>query len=120
MDLDRRQFLGLGASALAGTTLLGPRNASAQTPKRGGVFRLCTIIDPVGLDPHQTISFATMLNLSFTHSRLVKVKAGPSVKPGTYPIEADLAESWTRPNATTYGFKLRSGWRAATQPLPPS
>jgi peptide/nickel transport system substrate-binding protein len=116
MDLDRRQLLGLGATALAGTPLLGLRDASAQTPKRGGVFRLCTIIDPVGLDPHQTISFATMLNLSFTHSRLVKVKAGPSVKPGTYPIEPDLAESWTRPNETTYVFKLRRGVRWHNKP----
>ncbi len=116
MDLDRRQLLGLGATALAGTTLLGPRDASAQTPKRGGVFRLCTIIDPVGLDPHQTISFATMLNLSFAHSRLVKVKAGPSVKPGTYPVEPDLAESWTRPNETTYIFKLRRGVRWHNKP----
>src|SRR6266568_5039145 len=116
MDLDRRQLLGLGATALAGTTLLGPQDASAQTPKRGGVFRLCTIIDPVGLDPHQTISFATMLNLSFTHSRLVKVKAGPSVKPGTYPVEPDLAESWTRPSETTYVFKLRRGVRWHNRP----
>jgi peptide/nickel transport system substrate-binding protein len=52
-----------------------------------------------------------MTNLSFTHSRLVKVKAGPSVKPGTHPVEADLAESWTQPTDTTYVFKLRRGVR---------
>jgi len=33
------------------------------------------------------------------------------VKPGTYPIEPDLAESWTQPNDTTYIFKLKKGVR---------
>jgi peptide/nickel transport system substrate-binding protein len=73
-------------------------------------------LDPVGLDPHQTISFATMTMLSFTHSRLVKVKAGPSVRPGTYPLEADVAESWTQPTDTTYLFKLRKGVRRHNKP----
>jgi hypothetical protein len=42
-----------------------------------------------------------MTMLSFTHSRLVRVKAGPAVRPGTYPIETDVAESWTRTGDTT-------------------
>jgi peptide/nickel transport system substrate-binding protein len=58
-----------------------------------------------------------MVPLSFAYSRLVKVKAGPSVKPMTYPIEADLAESWTQPNDTTYLFKLKKGVR--WHPKPP-
>ena len=58
-----------------------------------------------------------MTNLSFTHSRLVKVKAGPSVMPGFLPIEGDLAESWTQPNDRTYVFKLRKGVR--WHPKPP-
>jgi peptide/nickel transport system substrate-binding protein len=58
-----------------------------------------------------------MVPLSFVYSRLVKVKAGPSVKPMTYPIEPDLAESWERPNPTTYVFKLRRGVR--WHPKPP-
>src|SRR2546421_9197 len=56
-------------------------------------------------------------NLSFTHSRLVKVKAGPSVAPGTQPLEPDLAESWSQPNDRTYVFKLRKGVR--WHPKPP-
>ena len=38
----------------------------------------------------------------------------PTVVPGTQPIEADLAESWSQPNDTTYVFKLRKGvrWQA--------
>ena len=57
-----------------------------------------------------------MTLLSFAHSRLMKVKAGPSVAPGTYPIEPDLAESWTQPTETTYVFKLRKGVRWHTKP----
>ena len=59
----------------------------------------------------------TMVPLSLVYSRLVKVKAGPSVKPMTYPIEPDLAESWTQPNDTTYVFKLKKGVR--WHPKPP-
>jgi peptide/nickel transport system substrate-binding protein len=58
-----------------------------------------------------------MCPLSFAYSRLVKVKAGPSVKPMTYPVEPDLAESWTQPSDTTYVFKLRKGVR--WHPKPP-
>ena len=55
--------------------------------------------------------------MSFTHSRLVKVKAGPSVTPGTFPLEPDVAESWSQPTETTYVFKLRRGVR--WHPKPP-
>ena len=115
--LTRRQLLALGAGAAAAapfitvTDLAAPGPAAAQTPKRGGGFRIPAILDPVGFDPHQTISFTTMTQPSFAHSRLLKVKAGPSVRPGTYPLEPDLAESWTQPNERTYVFKVRKGVR---------
>src|SRR5258705_12010579 len=53
---------------------------------------------------------------SFTHSRLLKHKAGPAIQPGTFPIEGDLAESWTQVNETTYVFKLRRGGRWQNKP----
>jgi len=118
--VSRRTALKVGAGALAlGVAGLGraPECAEAQTPKRGGVLRLTFQADPVHFDPQQTISFVTMVPLSFVYSRLVKVKAGPAVKPMTYPIEPDLAESWTQPNDTTYVFKLRRGVR--WHPKPP-
>jgi peptide/nickel transport system substrate-binding protein len=121
--ISRRDLLKAGGAAAvaglaSGSGLLAPEAAQAQTPKRGGTLRFTVIVDPVtGFDPQQTISFATMVPLSFAYSRLVKVKAGPSVKPGTYPIEADLAESWTQPNDTTYIFKLKKGVR--WHPKPP-
>ncbi len=122
-SISRRELLQLGGAAATAAAaggagvLLSPVAAPAQTPKRGGTLRLTFIVDPLGFDPHATISFATMVPLSFAYSRLVKVKAGPSVKPMTYPLEPDLAESWTQPNDTTYVFKLKKGVR--WHPKPP-
>ena len=115
MDLSRRHVLKLGGVALAGTAVR-PSHARGQTPKRGGTLALRTW-DPPHFDPLQTISYKTHIALSFTHSRLLKHKAGPSVIPGTFPIEGDLAESWRQPNETTYVFKLRKGVR--WHPKPP-
>jgi len=114
MNLSRRHLLKLGGAALAGASL-APAVARAQTPKRGGTLALRTW-DPPHFDPFQTISYKTHIALSFTHSRLLRHKAGPSVVPGTFPIEGDLAESWTQPNETTYIFKLRKGVRWQAKP----
>jgi peptide/nickel transport system substrate-binding protein len=122
MDMTRRDMLKLtgaaaGAAAFKGAAdLLSPSPAEAQTPKRGGVFRLRQAVLPVHFDPHQTIAFSTMMPLSYCMSRLVKIKAGSAVVPGTQPIEGDLAESWMQPNETTYVFKLRKGVRWHNKP----
>src|SRR5438094_4736554 len=114
MNLSRRDLLRLGGAALASASLV-PSVAPAQTPKRGGTLAIRTW-DPPHFDPFQTISYKTHIALSFTHSRLLKHKAGPGVVPGTFPIEGDLAESWTQPNDTTYVFKLRKGVRWHAKP----
>ena len=114
MDLSRRDLLALGGLTLAGTAL-APARARAQTPKPGGAFRFRGYTPP-HFDPHLTASYTTMINLSFTHSRLVKHKAGPLVTPGIFDVEGDLAESWTQPDETTYVFKLRKGVRWHTKP----
>jgi peptide/nickel transport system substrate-binding protein len=122
-QVSRRDLIKLGGIAVAagaagsGLQLLDPGKVEAQSPKRGGTFRMRFHLAPVHFDPQQTVAFTTMLPLSFTHSRLVKVKAGASVKPGTQPLEPDLAESWIQPNDTTYVFKLRRGVR--WHPKPP-
>jgi peptide/nickel transport system substrate-binding protein len=90
--------------------------ARAQTPRRGGVFRI-SAGDPSHFDPHLTVGWSTHIALSFTHSRLLKHKAGRSVVPGTFPIEGDLAESWAQTSDTTYIFKLKRGVR--WHPKPP-
>src|SRR5262245_64490114 len=114
----RRDLLKLGgaAAALGATGLALPGPAAAQTPKRGGTFRLRSHVAPVHFDPHQTIAFSTMIPLSFAYSRLVKVKGGSAVVPGTQPVEPDLAESWTQPTDTSYVFKLRRGVRWPPRP----
>ena len=119
-SMTRRDLLKLGTAAAAAGAALDLRGlpgAEAQQPKRGGVFRLRSHVAPVHFDPHQTIAFSTMIPLSFAYSRLVKVKAGPGVAPGTQPIEGDLAESWSRQGETVYVFKLRKGVR--WHPKPP-
>ena len=102
----------------AALPLLDREPAEAQTPKRGGVFRIRGEDATTGFDPHLFSNHHRIsTNLSFTHSRLVKVKAGPSIVPGTLPVEGDLAESWTQPNDRTYVFRLRKGVR--WHPKPP-
>ena len=113
----RRGFLQVGATALgaAAAPHLGPGTALGQTPRRGGTLTV-RLWDPPHFDPYLQVSYKTHIVYSFTHSRLVKHKAGPSVQPGTFPIEGDLAESWTQPNETTYVFKLRKGVRWHAKP----
>src|SRR4029453_17183478 len=53
---------------------------------------------------------------SFTHSRLLKYRAGPSISPGSFQVEGDLAESWSQPTELTYLFKLRKGVRFHAKP----
>jgi peptide/nickel transport system substrate-binding protein len=107
--LTRRDALTLGGLTLAGATL-APAVGRAQTPKRGGTLSL-RLWDPPHFDHMLIISYKTNIVLSFTHNRLVKQKAGPNVAFGTFPLEGDLAESWSQPNDTTYIFKLRRGVR---------
>jgi peptide/nickel transport system substrate-binding protein len=114
MDLSRREALKLAGVAFAGATV-APSLACAQAPKRGGTLTL-RLWDPPHFDHMLIISYKTNIALSFTHSRLVKPKAGPNIAPGTFPLEGDLAESWTQPNDTTYVFKLRKGVRWHNKP----
>ena len=119
--VSRRDLLKLaGAAAAAGAAggsldLLRPGSAAGQTPKRGGTIRLAGF-DAPHFDPHQTPHWWTFIYTSLTHGGLVRHKAGPSVQPGTLPIEPHLAESWERPNDTTYIFKLRKGVRFHAKP----
>jgi peptide/nickel transport system substrate-binding protein len=116
--LSRRDLLKLGGGALAASALapaIAPPAVSAQAPKRGGTLSL-RLWDPPHWDPHLTVSYKTHIAYSFTHSRLLRHKVGPGVAPGTFPIEGELAESWTQPNETTYVFKLRRGVRWQNKP----
>jgi peptide/nickel transport system substrate-binding protein len=113
MDLSRRTLLtgGLGLSAVA----MLPRAARAQAPRRGGVLTI-RAWDPPHFDTMLTTAYRVHVPITFTHSRLLRHKAGPAVAPGSFALEGDLAESWTQPNETTYVFKLRRGVRFHPKP----
>jgi peptide/nickel transport system substrate-binding protein len=115
MTLSRRDLLELSGMALAGTAL-NASAARAQSPKRGGTLTLRGW-DPPLFDQMLQTAYRVQIPITFTHSRLVKHKAGPGVVPATLAIEGDLAESWSQPNETTYIFKLRKGVR--WHPKPP-
>ena len=114
--IDRRDWLKLSGAALAVAALAPPGAALAQTPKRGGTLTV-RVWDPPHFDPYLIVAFKTQIIYSFTHSRRLKHKAGPSVPPGSFVLEGDLAESWSQSDDTTYIFKLRRGIR--WQPKPP-
>ena len=118
-SLTRRALLVRGGLGLAGAAVGGmvrSTSALAQAPKRGGTITI-RAWDPIHFDPYLSITYKTQVAYSFTHSRLLKHRAGPSVTPGTFPIDGDLAESWSQPTETTYVFNLRRGVR--WHPKPP-
>jgi peptide/nickel transport system substrate-binding protein len=117
MPLTRRELLIAGGLTAAGA-VVAPSIVRAQTPKRGGTLSL-RLWDPPHFDLHAAggLSYKLHIPMTFTHSRLVRTKTGPSVTPGTFPIEPDLAESWQQTNETTYVFKLRRGVK--WHPKPP-
>ena len=114
MNVTRRAILAMSALAMTGSAIL-PSVARGQGPKRGGTLTVRGWEPPL-FDPMLTTAYRVQIPLTFTHSRLVKHKAGPSVVPGTFAIEPDLAETWTQSNETTYVFKLRRGVRWHNKP----
>ncbi len=127
LQLSRRNVLKLGGAAAAlgafglraGESFADgdPPPAKAPQPNRGGTFRIRIAQPPPHFDPHQTAANSTMVALSFAYSRLVMIKPGSSIAPGTQPLDSDLAQSWDRAGDTLYVFKLRPG--ARWQPKPP-
>jgi len=115
LEIARRDWLKLSGAALAGTTVSRATRGFAQSPRRGGTVTI-RVWDPPHFDPYLIVAFKTQIVYSFTHSRLLKHKAGPAVPAGSFVLEGDLAESWSQPNETTYVFKLRKGVRWHAKP----
>ena len=111
--VSRRQFVAIGAAGLASATVSA--RAAAQTPRRGGTLTL-RMWDPPHFDHILAHAYKTHVVTSFTHSRLLRHKAGPSIRPGSLQIEGDLAESWQQASDTSYVFKLRKGVRFHAKP----
>jgi len=127
VPLSRRNLLKLGGAAAAvGTLGFRPgksfadgdsRPANVKQPDRGGTFRIRMAQSPAHFDPHQTAAYSTMMPLSFAYSRLVMIKPGSTIVPGTQPLDIDLAQSWDRVGDTVYVFRLRPGVK--WHPKPP-
>jgi len=113
MDLSRRALIVGGVGLTAAATV--PHPVRAQAPKRGGVLTIRGW-DPPHFDTMLTTAYRVHIPITFTHSRLIRHKAGPAVAPGSFALEGDLAESWTQTNETTYVFKLRRGVRFHPKP----
>src|SRR5262252_3957153 len=119
--VSRRHLLKLGSTAAAASALGlrhgesladgDPPPEKAKQPDRGGTFRIRMAQSPAHFDPHQTAAYSTMVALSFAYSRLVMIKPGASIVPGTQPLDSDLAQSWDRIGDTAYIFRLRPGVR---------
>ena len=117
LSLTRRDLLktGLAVGAAASAGSLGlPARARAQT-KRGGILRVRGY-DPPMFDPHLTLNFKTNTTLSFVYGKLVRHKVGPTVAPGIFSVEPDLAERWEEPDELTTVFYLRKGVKWHNKP----
>jgi len=87
--LTRREFL--AATAAAATLAATPSGVVAQTPKRGGTLSV-RAWDPPHFDHSLVHAYKTHVVVSFTHSRLLRHRAGPGVRPGSLVLEGDLAK----------------------------
>ena len=72
--LFRRDLLKLSVAGAA-SAMVAPSVVLAQTPKRGGVLTI-RVWDPPHFDPYLIVAFKTQIVYSFTHSRLLKHRAG--------------------------------------------
>ena len=92
MALTRRELL-IASGLTAAGAVVAPSIVHPQAPKRGGTLSL-RLWDPPHFDLHAGggLSYKLHTMMTFTHSRLVRHKVGPSLVPGTFQIEPDLAE----------------------------
>ena len=112
--MHRRLVLALSLPILLA---LAVPDVEAQTPKRGGVFRIAEREAP-GLDPHLSISFLTHSYVSVSYSQLVRFPNGPEQKHATdFSILPDLAEKWSvSKDGKVYTFNLRKGVKFHNKP----
>lgn len=111
VNIGRRKFTFMaGAAGAAGATAalfpgLGasPRQAWAQTVKRGGTLRVATTKDVEVLDPSNIVSDVELRVCEQLYNGLVNIDENLNIIP-------DVAEEWAvSDDATVYEFKLRRG-----------
>ena len=103
------------SAVLVALAALSPARA-AETPKRGGTFRV-PMVDATGLDPHLGASFTTQTFVSLAYGQLVRFPAGPEQRSSSdNRILPDLAERWEWASPTTVVFTLRKEARFHRKP----
>ncbi len=80
------------------------KTPTAPAPKRGGILRYGLSTDPPHLDPHVDSGGASSLVKGTIYSLLVRLSPSMEILP-------DLAESWDRPDDTSFVFRLRKNVR---------
>ncbi len=82
---------------------------AGPAPKKGGILRYGLSTDPPHLDPHVDSGGASSLVKGTIYSLLVRLSPRMEILP-------DLAESWDRPDDTTFVFHLRKNvkWHDGT------
>lgn len=104
ITLSRRELLRAGGGALA-ATVVGPRWALAQSPKRGGTLRISNGGDPPDFDVHQTATYLTHFVGAPCYSTLLRVDVNDYNR-----LVPDLAEKWDiAADGKTVTFHLRDG-----------
>jgi peptide/nickel transport system substrate-binding protein len=98
-----------GAAPAASNATAAPSPAAA--PKVGGTLRTMTTAVERNLEPHVAGGVNATGNAGplICYSQLLTYKWGPDVKPPSYLVAGDLAESWQQADDLTYVFKLRPG-----------
>ncbi|HET9854761.1 MAG TPA: twin-arginine translocation signal domain-containing protein [Methylomirabilota bacterium] len=100
--LSRRGFL--TATTAAAALAAAPSGVAAQSPKRGGTLSV-RAWDPPHFDHSLVHAYKTHVVISFTHSRLLKHRAGPGVRPGSLVLKN------YGPNlGYDYGGRLITAW----------
>jgi peptide/nickel transport system substrate-binding protein len=99
------------ATAPPAAVAAAPTTAAAAQPKRGGTIKTMSTTSERNLEPHISGGVGTLgaVGPLVCYSQLLTYKWGPDVKAPAYIPTGDLAESWTKPDDTTYVFKLRPG-----------
>src|SRR5262245_54818696 len=112
-SMTRRATLGIGGAVLI-AALGAP--VRAQTPRRGGVFRV-PVPEAPSLDPHQYAGFVTHVYASLVYGHLVRFPSGPEAQGSAdHRIRPDIAEKWEFTTPTTVVFRLRKGVRFHRKP----
>ncbi|MCC6792890.1 MAG: ABC transporter substrate-binding protein, partial [Thermomicrobiales bacterium] len=116
LQISRRSLLGAGAAA-AGVTIIGSKGALAgggggstrrfgrgQEVKPGGVLKIATSTDPVGLDPMISSAYSTALITEHVYGSLMQYDKSLNEVTGDLAESVEISE-----DKLLYTFHLRQG-----------